>query len=86
LKDYIENSGGFSQKAKKGKVFVLYSNGEIKTVKKYFFFRSFPKIEPGAVIFVPEKSESKNKMSLQELLGITSAIGTLGLIIQSLTK
>lgn len=86
LKDYIENSGGFSQKAKKGKVFVLYSNGEIKTVKKYFFFRSFPKIEPGSVIFVPEKSESKNKMSLQELLGITSAIGTLGLIIQSLTK
>ena len=86
LKDYIENSGGFSQKAKKGKVFVLYRNGEIKTVKKYFFFRSYPKIEPGAVIFVPEKSESKNKMSLQELLGITSAIGTLGLIIQSLSK
>lgn len=86
LKDYIENSGGFSQKAKKGKVFVLYSNGEIKTVRKYFFFRSYPKIEPGAVIFVPEKVESKNKMSLQELLGITSAIGTLGLIIQSLTK
>lgn len=86
LKDYIGSSGGFSQKAKRGKIFVLYSNGEIKTVKKYFFFRSYPRIEPGAVIFVPEKSEAKNKMSLQELLGITSAIGTLGLIIQSLTK
>ena len=86
LKDYIENSGGFSQKAKKSKVFVLYSNGEIKTVKRFLFFRSYPKIEPGAVIFVPEKSESKNKMSAQEILGITSGIGTLGLIIQSLTK
>jgi len=86
LKAYINNSGGFSQKAKKGKIFVVHSNGEIKTVKKYFFFKTYPKVEPGSVIFVPAKAESKGRMSLQEILGITSAIGTMGLIIQSLTK
>ncbi len=86
LRNYISNSGGFSQKAKKGKIFVVYSNGEIKTVKNYFFFKTYPKIEPGSVIFVPAKAESKGRMSLQEILGITSAIGTMGLIIQSLTK
>lgn len=86
LKSYINNSGGFSEKAKKSKVFVLYSNGDIKSVKKFLFFKSFPKIEPGAIIFVPSKIENKNKMSTQEVIGITSGIATLGLIIQSLTQ
>lgn len=86
LKSYINNSGGFSVKAKKSKAFVIYSNGDIKSVKNYFFFRVYPKLEPGAIIFVPSKSESVNKLSTQEILGITSSIGTLGLIIQSLAK
>jgi len=86
LKDYISNSGGYSQKAKKNKIFVLYSNGEIKTIKNYFFFKIYPKIDPGSLIFVPKKVESTNKMSTQEVLGITSGIATLALIIQSLTK
>ncbi|WP_418637360.1 SLBB domain-containing protein [Winogradskyella sp.] len=85
LKNYISNSGGYSQKAKKSKIFVLYSNGDIKTVKNFLFFKSYPKLEPGAVIFVPAKTESK-RMTTQEILGITTSIGTLGLIIQSITK
>lgn len=85
LKSYIDNSGGYSQKAKRGKTFVLYSNGDIETVKSFLFFRSYPKLEPGAVIFVPTKEESRG-LSTQEILGITTSIGTLGLIIQSITK
>tara|TARA_R110002096_G_scaffold129726_1_gene278703 strand:- start:2617 stop:3870 length:1254 start_codon:yes stop_codon:yes gene_type:complete len=85
LKNYINNSGGYSQKAKKSKTFVLYSNGDIKTVKNFLFFKSYPKLEPGAVIFVPTKEEAQ-RMSTQEILGITTSIGTLGLIIQSITK
>ncbi len=86
LKSYINNSGGFSEMAKKSKIFVLYSNGDIKAVKSFLFFRSYPKLEPGAIIFVPTNIESKNKMSTQEVLGITSGFATLALIIQSLTK
>ncbi len=86
LKSYINNSGGFSQGAKKSKIFVIYSNGDIKAVKKFLFFRLYPKLEPGSVIFVPSKIENLNRWSTQEILGITSSIATLGLIIQSLTK
>ena len=49
-------------------------------------FKFYPKIEPGSVIFVPTIIEDKNKLSTQEILGITTGIGTLGLIIQTLTK
>ncbi|WP_298766035.1 SLBB domain-containing protein [uncultured Polaribacter sp.] len=86
LKHYVNNSGGFTNAAKKSKVFVRYSNGEIKTVKKFLFFKFYPKLEPGAGIFVPTKVENKNKLSTQEILGITTSLATLGLLIQALTN
>ncbi|MEN8879855.1 MAG: SLBB domain-containing protein [Polaribacter sp.] len=85
LSHYIENSGGFSEKAKKSGIIVKYSNGEIKTAKKFLFFKFYPKVTQGAEIIVPER-EKKERMSTQEVLGITSSIATLALIIQSLTK
>ena len=86
LKSYVNNAGGFSQNAKNSKIFVIYSNGDIKSVKSFLFFKSYPKLEPGAIIFVPSKSEVKNGLTTQELLGITTGIGTLAVIIQSLQK
>jgi len=84
FKDYISNSGGFSENAKKSRAYIIYANGDIKSAKNFLFFKSYPKIEPGALIIVPKKSESKNRMSLQEIIGITSGIGTLALLIKSL--
>jgi hypothetical protein len=86
VKDYINSSGGFSASAHRSKLIVQYNNGEIKTVKRFLFLKFYPKLEPGAIIFVPTKPERKNKLSTQEIVGITSSIGTLGLIIQALTK
>jgi protein involved in polysaccharide export with SLBB domain len=86
LRAYVNNSGGFSEKAEKSKSFVLYSNGDIKAIKSFWFFKVYPKLEPGAIIVVPVKSESKKKMSIQEIMGITSAIATLALLVQSLTR
>ena len=84
LKSYIYNAGGFSQNAKKSKIFVIYSNGDIKAVRSFLFFRTYPKLEPGAVLFVPSQIESKNKLSVTEVLGITTSITTLGILIQNI--
>lgn len=83
LKSYIDKSGGFSENAKKGNVYVVYANGNIKTTKKFLFFKNYPPLEPGAVILVPNKAE-KTKISIQEVLGITTTLGTLALLINSL--
>jgi len=40
----------------------------------------YPKVGPGAEIFVPARAE-RNKLSAQELLGITSGIASLGAVI-----
>ena len=86
LRDYISKSGGFSTDAKKGKTYVVYANGDIASTQNFLFFRSFPKLEPGAVILVPAKPENRNKLSAQEVVGISTGLTTLGLLIDRLVR
>ena len=83
LKKYVEKSGGFGGAAKRTKIYVSYANGDIKTVRNFIFFKSYPKLRPGAAIFVPAKS-LKEKMSTAEIMGITTSIATLGILIQTI--
>jgi protein involved in polysaccharide export with SLBB domain len=83
LKKYIEQSGGYSAAAKKSKIYVSYANGDVKTTKRFFYIKSYPKLAPGAVIFVPEQL-IKEKMSTAEIMGITTSIATLGILIQTI--
>lgn len=85
LRYYISNAGGFKPDAKSNSVAVQYMNGEIRTVKQFLFFKSYPKIEPGAKILVPQRPE-KSKISTQEIIGITTSLATLGILIQTLTR
>ncbi len=85
LKEYINNSGGFSENARKKHVYVVYPNGDIQTTKHFLFFKWYPKIEPGAIILVPKKADRK-KLSTQEVLGITTSLATLGILIRTLTN
>ena len=82
LKDYVNFSGGYGSRAKKSKAYVIYANGDIKSTKGFLFFRAYPKLEPGAMVVVPNKGE-KSKTSLAEILGVTSALATLALLISS---
>lgn len=83
IRKYISKSGGFNEDADKNKIYVSYANGDIKTTKRFLFIKRYPKLEPGAVIFVPEKSV-KEKMSTAEFMGITTSIATLGILIQTI--
>jgi hypothetical protein len=85
LKTYIEKSGGFGDTAKKSKIYVSYANGDIKTVRNFFFYKRYPKLAPGATIFVPAKP-LKEKMSTAEIMGITTSIATLGILIQTILR
>jgi protein involved in polysaccharide export with SLBB domain len=86
FKSYIDGSGGFSEKAKKSKSYIIYASGDVKSTKRFLFFKIYPKLEPGALIIVPEKAIRENKLSIQEALGITTGITTLGILVRSLTK
>lgn len=80
LLDYVNRAGGFSHRAKKRSVYVMYANGDIKSTDVSLFFKNYPIIEPGATIIVPSKPE-RREMTTSETIGIISAITTMGVLI-----
>ena len=85
FRDYINQSGGFLQSAKKGQSYVQYPNGKRKGTKRFLFFKLYPKIEPGTTIFVVRKPE-RNPISTQAVIAAASSLGTLALVIDRLSN
>ena len=82
LRYYIDRAGGFTDNARKSKVYVLQPNGVAAKTRHFLFFRVFPKIEPGSEILVPKKSDKSNsRLSLSETVALTSAIASLAGIV-----
>ncbi len=82
--DAINQAGGFTEVAKKRGVFIVYQNGTISSNKRFFIFNTMPKIKPGSKIVVPKKLPNPNKTSLTEIVGLTSTLATLVVLIRSL--
>lgn len=80
FKYYISQAGGFSGRAKQGRSYVVYANGYVRSTRKIFFFNHYPRLKPGAEIFVPRQPERK-QLSTQELIGITTGVGSLAAIV-----
>lgn len=79
LSYYIDQSGGYSTKAKRSKVFAVNMNGTVSRVK------SAKDIQPGCEIVVPAKSK-KRGMSLTEILSLGSITATLAAVVATLVK
>lgn len=69
-KYYIEQAGGFGDRARKRHAYIVYQNGTIAKASK-------GKIEPGCEIVVPSKSK-RDSMSVAQWLGIGTSIASLG--------
>ena len=77
-KYYIEQAGGFGNRAKKGNTYIVYQNGTIAQAKK-------GKIEPGCEVVVPTKAKREN-ISVGQWLGIGSSLASLATMVVALTK
>ena len=84
LKYYIEKAGGYSQRAKKSKAYVVYMNGSVAKAKK----RSSKLVQPGCEIVVPARQQRDGLTATEILsLGSTSAsLATVVLALMSLLK
>jgi len=85
FKFYISQAGGFTQRALKRRSYVIYANGEAKSTANLLFFKFYPRIEPGAEIFVPRKLE-RERLSPQAWIGMGTGVASLAAIIVSLLK
>lgn len=80
LSHYIEQAGGYGQRAKKGKVYVVYMNGQVKKGKSL----SSNPIQPGCEVIVPTKE--KNQFKQQNMLSIATTSASLATMIASIAN
>lgn len=82
-KYYINKAGGFSQKAKKSKVYVIHSNGTA-TVTRNFIFHNYPEVQRGSQVVVPMKPERDSNAA--QWLGMASTMSTVAIAIATLLR
>ncbi|MBV9988364.1 MAG: SLBB domain-containing protein [Chitinophagaceae bacterium] len=83
--DYISAAGGFSDRARKSKVFVVYPNGKAAMTRHFLFFRHNPKVLPGSEIIVPIAAE-KRSLQTGEIIGIASALASLAGVVIAILR
>jgi protein involved in polysaccharide export with SLBB domain len=76
FKDYVLGAGGFSERSSKKKSYVVYANGSVKGTRSFLFFRHYPKVTPGAEIYVPMKRE-RERLRAIEIVSIVLTLATL---------
>lgn len=79
LSYYIEQAGGYGQRAKTKRVFAVNMNGTVSRI------RSSKDITPGCTILVPAKAR-RNRMSFGEILSLGTMTANLGTVIATLVK
>lgn len=77
-KYYINQAGGFSEKAKKSQTYIVYMNGTIAKVSQN------AKPKPGCEIIVPEKEI--NKMTIAEKMTIGTSVASIATMIATLAN
>ncbi|EKB48323.1 SLBB domain-containing protein [Cecembia lonarensis] len=80
FKQYISRAGGFTEKSRRGRSYVIYANGDVQRTRKFLFINAYPSIEPGAEIIVPAKPE-REPMSIQGWVGLATSLTTLVILI-----
>lgn len=61
FKYYLNVAGGFARKSRKRDCTVTYADGRTKRVKRFLFFKFYPRIEQGSIIYVPAKETPEEK-------------------------
>ena len=85
FQEVVNRAGGIKRSADHKNAYVVYQNGDVRGTKNFLFFRFRPKLESGAIVVVPLK-EQRERVSIQETIGLTSAIASLTLLVRSLTQ
>jgi protein involved in polysaccharide export with SLBB domain len=76
---YVNQAGGYGQRAKKSKTFIVYQNGQVGLKSKG------AKPEPGCEIIVPSKKR-KNPVNIAGLASIGTSLASLATLVIALTK
>jgi protein involved in polysaccharide export with SLBB domain len=76
VRSAIHRAGGLSTGADLQKAYVVYANGEVKSTNKTLFFKNYPRLDPGAELHIPFKTQKKG-LSTGEAIGLISGLSSI---------
>ncbi len=85
FRDYINKAGGFGDRSSKKRPYVVYANGAVKGTKSFLFIKKYPRLSPGAEIFVPSKKE-KERLRTSEVVSLSVSVATMLAILYNVLK
>ena len=84
LNNYVNQAGGFNNTALRKRAYVVEANGSVKRTRKFLWFKFYPSVGPGSMVFVPKNMKPTSSFSIDRLLGLTSSLVTTFLLIKNL--
>jgi len=85
LRHYVDQGGGFSDMAKKGKAYVVYPNGKAAATSSFLIFRNYPKVLAGSEIVVPSKPQ-RESLPATAWISIGSSVASLALTVVTISN
>lgn len=76
MKQYINGAGGFTYNANKKSAYIQYANGSVDAGSKFLFFNNYPRVKPGAEIFVPKRAP-REKFGIAGISAVAAALSGL---------
>ncbi|MCF0058304.1 SLBB domain-containing protein [Dyadobacter sp. CY356] len=90
FEEYISQAGGYAEQAWKNRIYVSYPNGRTHRMKRFLFFKSYPTVEPGSTIIIPQKAINQHEKTPGERVALysflLSSVSTLTLLFISLNN
>ncbi len=85
LRGFVSGAGGFSERAKRNKSYVVYPNGSAKKTLAFLWIRDYPSVLPGSEIIVPQKPQ-RRQITPPEIIGMATSIASIAVIVNSLVS
>lgn len=82
---YVKMAGGFSDRARKRKTYVVYPDGHAKATGRFLWFKFYPKVDAGCEVMVPTKPEREG-MSPMQIATLSSTAVTMTVAIVSMIQ
>jgi polysaccharide export outer membrane protein len=87
IQSYISESGGFTAKALRRKLYVVYANGKVNRTKGFLGIRKYPEPEPGMEVIIPIRApRSESKLSPAERVAIMTGVTSLAAVVLTIIR
>lgn len=77
FKHYINAAGGVKENGSLKGAYIEYANGINRPVKRFLFFRNYPRVKPGSKIIVPVKKAPAFRIGFGEVSALASVLTAL---------